>query len=351
MNASSGFANFWSHAALETCMFHLHNMSAMTGSMVSRETSPEAPQLPAAERRTSHFIDQSYTNHAGTRSYKLYVPSSYDGRPLPLIVMLHGCSQDARDFAAGTCMNDVAEKNHCFVVYPEQSASANSNKCWGWFNRSDCTAEHGEASLIAGIVQDIIAGYRVDGRRVFIAGMSAGGAMAAAMVHAYPGMFAAIGVHSGIPHGAANDLRSALAAMRDSSDMMPTTMTRSRMPVIVFHGERDHTVHRRNADRIIAQMGLSEATAAVRHRTRPADRASGAGAYTRSVHIDRREQVLAENWILHDASHTWSGGSKAGSYTDPKGPNASEEMVRFFLQVTRSHPIRSGLRRPRRLLG
>lgn len=356
MNGTLGIANFWSNAALETCMFHFQNMSAFTGSLVPSESLGSLSPVAAPRVRTGQFSDQSFSNHAGTRSYKLYVPSSYDGSPLPLIVMLHGCSQDANDFAAGTCMNAVAEKNDCFVIYPEQSSSVSSNKCWGWFNERDCTADQGEASLIAGMVENVIAHFGVDQRRVFIAGMSAGGAMAAAMVHAYPGMFAAIGVHSGIPHGAANDVMSALSAMRDSSDVVPRPLASgpARLPVIVFHGERDNTVHSRNADRIIAQLAAEGAASTVEYATHPANRANGAGAYTRSVHLDQRERVLAENWTLHDASHAWSGGSRAGSFTDPSGPNASEEMVRFFFQVTasrsRSLAMRSYTRRPSRLI-
>ena len=306
------------------------------------------------------FIESSFTNDAGSRNYKLYVPTGYDGSPLPLIVMLHGCTQDADDFAAGTRMNKVAEKKRCFVVYPEQSTAGNANKCWGWFSASDCTAEQGEASLIAGIVHHVRARFRIDKQRIFIAGMSAGGAMASAMVQAYPGLFAAIGIHSGLPAGIATDLGSALAAMRGAVDIVTPTKT-SRpplsMPVIVFHGERDPTVHVHNGDRIIAQLTTTDATAVVRRKTTPANQADGsgaAGAFTRSVHRDCHDRVVAENWLLHDIRHAWSGGSTKGSYTDANGPDASEEMLRFFLQVTQRRPRSKTLnkrtvRRPRAL--
>lgn len=335
MNGTLGFANFWSDAALDTCRMHLQNLSFMTATLSGRPQVDEVAPERIRRVRSGQFVDGSFSNKAGSRNYKLYVPAGYDGAPLPLIVMLHGCAQDANDFAAGTQMNAVAEKKRCFVVYPEQPSSASMNKCWSWFSEQECTTDQGEASLIAGIVQKVRSMYRIDPRRIFIAGMSAGGAMAAAMVNAYPGMFAAIGVHSGLPFGVATDISSALSAMSGgaAANGIPETINLPRLPAIVFHGERDNTVHVRNGEHLVAQLAATSKSVAIRRKTILANHDARCGAYTRSLHIDAHDRVLAEHWLLHDVSHAWSGGSSRGSYTDTSGPNASEEMLRFFLQV------------------
>src|SRR5690606_27913096 len=163
----------------------------------------------------NRFIDGSYRNKTGLRNYKLYIPSSYDGQPLPLMVMLHGCTQDPADFATGTRMNEIAEEKQCFVVYPAQAQSANSARCWNWFKAIDQKRDQGEPSLIAGITRQVSDTYQIDAKRVYIAGMSAGGAMAVIMGTLYPDLYTAVGVHSGLPYASAQDLPSALAAMKN----------------------------------------------------------------------------------------------------------------------------------------
>lgn len=271
------------------------------------------------------FIDGSHTNAAGTRTYKLYVPSTYTGeQQVPLVVMLHGCTQDPVDFASGTQMNQLAEEMHCLVVYPAQSQSANAQRCWNWFSAVDQTRDQGEPSIIAGITRDVMASHNVDDAQVYVAGLSAGGAMATIMGTLYPDLYAAVGVHSGLPFASAHDLPSALAAMKGKFGQ-PRDQGKS-IPIIVFHGDRDTTVHPANGDELIARGKHHAAKDIVVEPGRVPD----GHAYTRTVHQHPDGTPHAEQWLIHGAGHAWSGGSARGSYTDGKGPDASREMMRFF---------------------
>lgn len=298
------------------------------------EPSPADPTERSGERPgRGQFLVMSYGNQAGSRSYKLYVPSRYCGQPLPLIVMLHGCTQSPDDFAAGTRMNLRAEEHDCFVAYPAQPVSANASKCWNWFRPGDQTRGQGEPSLIAGITRQVISDYSIDKERVYAAGLSAGAAAAAVLASTYPDLFAAIGVHSGLACGVASDVASAFAAMRQSRPAARCPSGRRHpVPAIVFHGDQDTTVHPHNSDQVVAQLqeGLSTDLRVTVERAR----VPGGRAYTRTVHRDANEHAFFEQWIIHGAGHAWSGGSSAGSYTDPQGPDATREMLRFFLEHT-----------------
>jgi poly(hydroxyalkanoate) depolymerase family esterase len=282
------------------------------------------PGAAPAETLPGQFSDGIYTNAAGTRRYKLYVPSGYTGEPVPLVVMLHGCTQDPDDFATGTQMNVLAEELNCLVVYPSQSQQANASRCWNWFSAVDQQRGQGEPSIIAGITQEIIASHAVDSSQVYVAGLSAGGAMATIMGTQYPDLYAAVGVHSGLPFASASDLPSALAAMKGDFRRPPNPG--KSIPIIVFHGDRDTTVHPANGDELIAQGARHVSKEIVVEPGKVPD----GHAYTRTVHQRADGTPHAEQWLIHGAGHAWSGGSAHGSYTDGRGPDASREMMRFF---------------------
>jgi poly(hydroxyalkanoate) depolymerase family esterase len=287
----------------------------------------------------AEFLAASFSNGVGTRPYKLYVPTGYCGRPVPLIVMLHGCTQSADDFAIGTRMNLVAEEHTCLVVYPEQTIAANPSKCWNWFRPEDQKREGGEPELIAGITGRVMEQYSVDPDRVFIGGFSAGAAAAAVMGTIYSDLYAAIGIHSGLPCGAASDLPSALLAMRRSAVASLSRTTRARgsakaiVPTIVFHGDQDIVVDPRNGDEIVAGSTPADPL----HTSLQDGQVAGGHTYGRTVHTDSEGATVLEQWVIHGAGHAWAGGSPEGSYTDPHGPDATREMVRFFLEHPRSH--------------
>lgn len=276
------------------------------------------------------FSTASFTNAAGTRAYKLYIPANRPGERLPLIVMLHGCTQSPDDFAAGTRMNVLAEAQGCLVAYPAQPASANAKACWNWFKPEDQQRGRGEPSLIAGLTRQIMRDHPVDPGRVYIAGLSAGGAAAAIMGAAYPDLYAAVGVHSGLPAGAARDLPSAFTAMRQGAESSGR-VTRF-VPTIIFHGDQDPIVHPRNGDAVLAQ---TTASASGLQSSVERGQAPGGHRYRRVVHADAAGRPFCEHWTIHGAGHAWAGGSPSGSYTDPQGPDATREMLRFFLEHRR----------------
>jgi len=294
--------------------------ASVHGAFFDRLRRPESGRTSKALTAGATFESHVFANEAGSRSYKLYVPSRYKGEALPLVVMLHGCTQSPDDFAAGTRMNECAEEQMFLVAYPAQPKSANPSQCWNWFDGRDQQRGRGEPSLIAGITRRIMQDYPVDTGRVYVAGLSAGGAAAAIMGATYPDLYAAIGVHSGLACGAARDLPSAFAAMRDGGELAGT---RTKTPTIVFHGDRDTTVNPVNGNQVIAQAkpATSLQTTVVR----------GSG-YVRTIQADDTGRSVLEHWFLQGIGHAWSGGSPNGSYTDPRGPDASWEMVRFFLQ-------------------
>ena len=276
----------------------------------------------------ARFEEHTYANEAGSRRYKLFIPSGYCAEPLPLIVMLHGCKQSPDDFAAGTRMNELAEEQGFLVAYPGQPLSANPSKCWNWFSGADQLRERGEPSLIAGITRQIMRGLAVDPTRVNIAGLSAGGAAAAIMGSVYPDLYAGICVHSGLACGAAKDLTSAFTAMRQGGSPF-SEGAKHPLPTIVFHGDRDKTVNPLNGDHVIAQSKAGIELQVTISRGQSA----GGMKYTRTVQADANGRPILEHWVLHGAGHAWSGGSPAGSFTDSRGPDASREMLRFFLET------------------
>jgi poly(hydroxyalkanoate) depolymerase family esterase len=282
------------------------------------------PQRTRAPRSAS-FQERSHRSSIGKLTYWLYTPERQTtGRPL--VVMLHGCTQSAEDFARGTRMNQLAEEFGFVVAYPQQSRSANAQGCWNWFKPGDQQRDLGEPALIAGATREIVSQLSLDPGKILVAGLSAGGAAAAIMADTYPDLFAAVGIHSGLACGSARDLPSALMAMKGHGVQPPSSCT--FVPVITFHGDRDTTVSEINSQRIVA---AAAAAAGGPLRTDTHSAAGSAGRrYTRQVSYNGAGRALIEQWTIHSAGHAWAGGDQSGSYTDPAGPDASREMLRFF---------------------
>lgn len=309
----------------------------------------EAREIPESDRasRTAHkyfhdfvtparkptapddtFVTGSFRNSAGQRNYKLYVPPNTDNQPLPLVVMLHGCTQNADDFANGTAMNKAGLERGFYVLYPNQSLKASPQSCWSWFKHNHQQSGRGEPSILAGMTRDVVASHAIDSQRVYVAGLSAGGAMAAILASTYPELYAAAGVHSGLAPGVASDLPSALSAMKDPSTLSPVQVG-SGVPTIVFHGDSDAIVHPANAQRVIgACAGPSASVESIRVPGIGNKRDS-----TKHLYRNSAGDIIAERWEIHGAGHAWAGGTENGSYTDRNGPDATAEMLRFFSNI------------------
>lgn len=299
---------------------------------ISRPAPFERDVTPARDPSVirGEFREHAFASPQGARKYKLFVPTRDGIEPRPLLVLLHGCTQDPDDFARGTRMNSLAEEHGCFVAYPAQPQSANASRCWNWFRTVDQARGAGEPAILAGLVEQLVATHPIDSNRVYVAGMSAGGAMAVILGATYPEVFAAVGVHSGLPYGAARDLPSALAAMRAATPG-PRSGAQA-IPTIVFHGDADTTVHPCNGEKVaaesVAAAGVSESIASA-ETTR--GESAGGREFSRTQLRGSDGRVESEHWLVHGAGHAWSGGDPAGSHTDPRGPDASREMLRFFL--------------------
>ncbi len=299
-------------------------MTRLKSRMPGPFTPGRSKTVDPATHGPGQFLQGSFSNDAGTRRYRLYVPARAASGPRPLVVMLHGCKQDPEDFAAGTTMNLVAEESGCLVLYPEQPAGANHTQCWNWFDAAHQQRDQGEPSLIAGMTRQVLREHDGDAGRVYVAGLSAGGAMAAVMAAAYPELYAAVGVHSGLPAGAAHDLMSGLNAMKGAGKKMRKGAALGKpVRMIVFHGDRDAVVHPSNGHAVYQQFTHGASVREVEDRGH---------AHTKTAALAGDGRVLAEHWTLHGAGHAWSGGSSAGSYAETSGPNASAEMLRFFLR-------------------
>ncbi|KFC71426.1 PHB depolymerase family esterase [Massilia sp. LC238] len=296
--------------------------SPMTGARPGWQRQPHAP----ADLGPGRFIDGSFACPEGRRRYKLYVPAGAAEGPRPLVVMLHGCTQNADDFAAGTAMNSIAEEHGCLVLYPEQDRSANHNSCWNWFEPGQQRRGSGEPAILAAMTREILAEHGADPRRVYAAGLSAGGAMASILGAEYPELFAAIGIHSGLAAGTGKDMISGLHAMKHPPSPTPAGQG---VPVIVFHGDADHVVNAGNGEAVLRQFSGAQAGSMQRERQ---DGNAGGRRFTRSCWRDAQGRRLAEHWLVHGMGHAWAGGKAAGSHTDASGPNASSEMLAFFLE-------------------
>lgn len=297
-----------------------------------------AKPAPAARPLPGSFTDGLFESKHGAIRYKLYTPTGSARRRMPIVVMLHGCSQSAGDFATGTGMNQLADERGVIMLYPEQSRSANMARCWNWHRPGDQLRGKGEPALIAGLTRHAIALSRADPTRVYIAGISAGGVAAAIIGQAYPELFVAVGIHSALTRGDVSTVSGALAAMRGRpTSEAPTGRTPRPRPTIVFHGDADTVVHPSNADGFRSLLERSTHGPLVSRSEQ--GMSEGGRAFTRTEHRDGKGDVMLENWTIHGSSHAWSGGARVGSYTDPAGPDASRAMLRFFL-ARRRKPVR-----------
>ncbi|VXC92760.1 extracellular catalytic domain type 1 short-chain-length polyhydroxyalkanoate depolymerase [Sphingomonas sp. 8AM] len=292
------------------------------------ERTVDAPRPRDATARRGCFEERVHDGPAGRLAYMLYRPQT-SSPGMPLVIMLHGCTQSPEDFAAGTGMNRLAEELGFLVAYPRQTQAANQQRCWNWFRAGDQVRGRGEPALIAGVTQDVIRMEDADATRVYVAGLSAGGAAAAIMADTYPDLFAAAGVHSGLPAGAARNLPGALSAMKQGAAFKDRRKIAARfVPLITFHGDRDGTVNEANACDLVA---AATAAAGVSIKVETETGVAGGRSFARALSRNADGRVLIEQWTVAGAGHAWSGGDTAGSYADAAGPNASREMLRFFL--------------------
>jgi poly(hydroxyalkanoate) depolymerase family esterase len=302
------------------------------------------------------WISGSVSNAAGARTYQLWVPSGYDAKkPAPLITMLHGCMQKPENLAASSGMNEIAEQNNFLVLYPEQNAEANPLRCWNWFDPKHQERDAGEPALLAAIVRQVFNTYSIDTKRVYVAGISAGGAMAIVMGATYPDLFSAIGVSAGLEYKAANSAESGLAAMKQGGPdpaqqggaafkaMGESARARRRMPLIVFQGTADPYVNPLNAEQVILQWAkTNDYLEDNKDREKPQAASviegsvPGGYAFQKFTYNDFAGRLLMEKWIVKGLGHAWSGSPAAGPFADPKGPNASAEMWRFFNETSLS---------------
>lgn len=290
---------------------------------------PSAPSLTLPEGAV--FRAETYSGPTGSRAYRHYVPASASGGVNGIVLMLHGCTQTPEDFAIGTKMNALAEAHRLVVIYPEQARGANAQTCWNWFSKGDQRRDRGEPAILAGITRTAMAEHGVAPDRVFVAGLSAGAAMAVILGETYPDIFAAIGAHSGLPFGAASDVPSAFAAMAgDRQGAAEPPLTTGALRAIAFHGAADRTVHPSNGLEIARRAGNSRGAQAI--QTTEMGKQDGR-SFRRILTSDASGTVLSEHWEIDGLGHAWSGGNGAGSYADPAGPDASAEMIRFFLDL------------------
>lgn len=296
---------------------------------------------------TAAFTEQVVNTPLGERRYRLFVPARAGAEgPAPLFVVLHGCTQDAGDIARGTRFNQHAERGGFLVLYPEQPATANPQKCWNWFLPEHQARGRGEPGLIADLARGVIAVHPVDPSRVYLAGISAGGAMAVLTAVAYPDLFAAVAVHSGIAYRAARTLAEALAAMEGRGPRAPDLAREARtamgaharaVPAFVMHGAADSRVHPANAAALAEQFTVLAALCGTELAPAVTETAAvGGRTAERTVWTSRDGPPVVERWIVDGLAHAWSGGSAEGTWTDPAGPDATAGMVRFLLSQRRA---------------
>jgi len=307
------------------------------------------------------WVGGTARNSSGSLEYKLWLASGYQkGKPVPLVLMLHGCMQKAEDLAAASGMNDLADKNNFLVVYPEQTAAANPLRCWNWFDPKHQSRDAGEPALIAAVIADLRASYSIEATRVYVVGISAGGAMAVVMGATYPEVFAGIGVVAGTEYKAGTTVEAGLAAMKAGGPdpnqqgllafqaiQKSPSGPGKRVPVIAFQGTKDPYLNPINTEQVIAQWaatndylddGKDNDSVNIKSPNETKGAVAGGYSYTKYLYQDSSGRLLMEKWIVEGLGHAWPGSPIANQFADPKGPNASAEMWRFFADTTVPSP-------------
>lgn len=309
---------------------NLPSMDSMLAKLCGQAIHSGSPETSVPDGAI--FTDDIFACASGSRRYRLYVPACAKEGTTGVVMMLHGCTQTPEDFATGTGMNALADRLGFVVIYPAQSRGDNAQSCWNWFSRGDQRRGRGEPAILAGLAQKICAEYDVTREDTFVVGLSAGAAMAAILGETYPDVFAAVGAHSGLPAGSAKDVPSAFAAMAGNALEAPDPVQADqRVRTILFHGSADHTVHPSNGDNI-ARRARGVGSSQIVETSAKGD--AGGRTYTRDISSDEHGIIFLEHWAVDSLGHAWSGGQPGGSYIDPKGPDASAEMIRFFFEAS-----------------
>lgn len=332
-----------------------HSSAQVLDALLPERQAADSAARPPEREAANSFQRIPIMLNGVLHHYWLYVPpGAAAGTPMPLVMMLHGCSQEAKEFASATDMNPAAAQANTLVLYPEQARGANAGGCWNWFEPDNQRRDQGELGVMVAMLHDVMARHPVDAQRVYAAGISAGGAMAALLAREYPELFAAIGVHSGLQAGAADNMMAALSAMNNGAKLGPQARPTAHPSgaahpaLIVFHGDADTTVHVKNGQQLVeaALLAALGEHGSVQHETLHGQSDAGQ-RYTRTMYraaptaatpadSPQSADVLAEHWVLHSAGHAWSGGNAQVSQTDASGVSATQEMLRFFLEHART---------------
>ncbi|MGE3287759.1 MAG: PHB depolymerase family esterase [Pseudonocardia sp.] len=296
------------------------------------------PARPAAAHRPGRWLRDVHAGPAGRRVFDVYVPAGRRRGRLPVVLLLHGCLQTADEFAHASRFPQVADRNGVLLVVAHQERYHQPRRCWRWYEAAHQERDAGEPGILAGIVAQVLderERWRADPARVYVAGISAGGAMALILAAAYPDVFAAAGVHSAPPYRAATRLTEALTAMAGRGSV-PHPAAGDRMaPVVCLQGSEDTVVRPANGDRVIEQWlahraaadhGATRTVRSRRFRGRTAD----GTRYAVRRWYTARGRVSLEYWSVQGLEHAWSGGQPGGSFADPRGPRAATVMWRFF---------------------
>ena len=308
-------------------LFRKRKRSSPPAAAPASPPPPASTARPPAPLRGRIERGEEFQPGVGSSDYRLFIPLQADPqRPRPLVLMLHGCKQNPDDFAAGTGMDQLGDAEGFFVLYPGQNRKRNPQGCWNWFSRRNQRRDWGEPELIASMVRKAMQDHPVDPSRIYVAGLSAGGAMTALMARNYPDLFAAAAIHAGLPPGAATSIPGAFSAMRRGARGTALPDGHPPVPVLVLQGDQDETVHPDNGLNTIQAMLPSDCSSVEQRISTPGR------DVTLTRYLTPGGSIAGELWLVHGLGHAWSGGHPSGSYTDPVGPNASDESLRFFRQ-------------------